>query len=242
MALKEVFILKDSGLLLFHHRFSGEDQKDPSLTSGLLAAVFHFAQQVEQDTIDFIRMRKVAFIFRRSRGLLFVISLDAQVNPLLFENALPTMEQKFLTMFPHAILDHLPNIADYDPFREEITAFLKPLEMKARLISEVAWMLGIREEHLMEWPLEDIARAVIRKILTTRGEILQKYLLNNPENLKEIAEEIINGLGLPAQFQKDPTSNELKVTCGSHRPCKENIQKDCFCRGIYQAITEELAQ
>ncbi len=241
MTLKELFILKDSGLLLFHHRFSGEEEKDPTLTSGLLAAVFHFAQQVEQDTIDFIRMRKVAFIFRRSKGLLFVISLDSQVNPLLFEEALPIIEHKFLRQFPDATLDHLPNMAEYDPFREELTSFLKPLEMKARLVNETAWMLGIREEQLIEWTLEDIALAVMHKVLITRGEILQKRLHAGTDEIKDVAEEIIHGLGLPARFLKIYPPSDVQVSCGKHRPCKNN-PRDCFCRSVFLSILELINQ
>ncbi len=237
MILKELFVIKDSGLLLFHHRFSGRNEKDPTLTSGLLAAVFHFAQQVEQDTIDFIRMRKVSFIFRRSKGLLFVMSLDTQINPLLFEETLPVIERKFLQRFPEATSDNLPNMADYDPFREEITSFLKPVEMKARLVNEAAWMLGIREEQLMEWSLEDIALAIMHKLLTTKGDLLQEQLNANSDDVKDVAEDIIHGMGLPARFLKIYPPEYVQVSCGQYRPCKNN-PSDCFCRSVFLSMLE----
>lgn len=70
MLIREFLCVLEHGLMLFHVGLSSsKDKPDPFLRSSLISALYSFAAQVEDDTIDVIRMGKVSLLFNKSKTI-----------------------------------------------------------------------------------------------------------------------------------------------------------------------------
>lgn len=236
LTLKEFFIIRETGQMLFHHRFRtiSPQNGDPLLTSGLLAAIFQFAQQVEQDLIDFIRMRRVSFIFRKSSGLIFVLSMSSDTNPVHFEEVMHGIEKQFFLLFPEAAFDPSSKLDTYEGFRSFLSDYLKPVEKRAILLSEVMFVLGVKEELLVEWSLEEIGSAVANKVFSVSFDEIQLAQEKSVSQLLEVAETILGDLGINIQpIVLNEGTNTIQIQL-NHSQCQlyRSGSEDCFCRGF----------
>lgn len=222
--------------MLFHHRFTpiSPQTGDPLLTSGLLAAIFQFAQQVELDMIDFIRMRRVSFIFRKSSGLIFVLSMSSETNPVHFEEVMHGIEKQFFFLFPEAAFDPSAKLDTYEGFRSFLSEYLKPVEKRAILLSEVMFILGVKEELLAEWSLEEIGSAVANKIFSVSFDAIRLAKEKSISQLLEVAETILGDLGINIQaIVLNEGTNTIQIQL-NHSQCQlyRSDSEDCFCRGF----------
>ena len=237
LTLREFFVIRDAGQLLFHSKFTNTAYKDPFMTSGLIAAIFQFAQQVEHDTIDFIRMRQVSFSFRKSVGLIFVLTMESQTNPVHFESIMVEIETQFTKSFPEARLDDVIELNTYQHFTDILHPMLKPVAARAEFLSEIMWVLGIQEEKLSEWSNEDLSQSVARKILSIRFEELRLAREEGIEQTLEVIQELLQTLGLLSQINY--AQEKLTIDCTACDLCHKH-EEGCFCSGFIYEILSQL--
>ena len=66
MLIREFLCVLEHGLMLFHVGHpQQEGSQDQFLRSNLISALYSFVTQVEDDTIDSLRMDKVTLLFRK---------------------------------------------------------------------------------------------------------------------------------------------------------------------------------
>jgi len=82
MLIREFLCVLEHGLMLFHVGLSySKDKSDLFLRSSLISALYSFATQVEDDTIDVLRMGKVSLLFNKQQELIFIMVLDSSIDP-----------------------------------------------------------------------------------------------------------------------------------------------------------------
>ncbi len=237
MAIREFFIIHESGQLLLHHSFTFERVKnDPTLTSGLIAAIFNFAQNVEGDVIDFIRMKHVSFIFHRSKSLIYVLSMDSSTNPVHFEHVMQEIEQEFVKQYPQAHIDFFVEPEEYKPFIPILEQLLRPAENKSELLREVKWILGVEEEKLAEWPLEEIGKSCAQKLIFLQMDRIRGLYQQSPDSLVDIATDLLQRLGLSVEIES--SNEEFNVTCNL---CQKKRRNQCFCRAFLEEFSDQFA-
>ena len=236
LPLREFFVIREQGQLLFHTRFANqslnklENSTDPLMTSGLIAAIFQFAQTIEHDTIDFIRMRQASFSFHKSKELIFVLSMDFETNPIHFETIMAEIERIFINSFPDANFDSIIELKDYQGFGDTLHTLLKPIQARAELIADVMWIIGVPEEKLVEWSLEELAQAVARKFLSQQIDELRRASQEGIEYVLDIAQGILHDIGLGVQFILE---KQIIVNCNQCQLCYQH-EEECFCRDFIE--------
>ncbi|MFX0092301.1 MAG: hypothetical protein ACFFBD_11110 [Candidatus Hodarchaeota archaeon] len=245
MPLKEFFIIRETGHMLFHHQFAETTSNgDPVLTSGLIAAIFQFAQQVEQDMIDFIRMRRVSFIFRKTLGLIFVLSMDSETNPIHFEAVMYKIEKHFFRLFPEAKFDPSAILEVYEDFRNFLSNYLKPVEKRAEVLGEVMLIIGVREDELVERSLEEVGSAVARKLLSARMDEIQLAEERGFVQILEVVEGVFSDLGInsqPAIVNGSADIIQIQLHCKECQLCQLE-DNESFCRGFLEEILENTTE
>ena len=96
--IREFFVIRDSGALLFHRQYRDTDT-DVDLRAGLISALYSFVVTVENDSIDYIRMKKFSILFNKKENYIFCLFLDSRVHPVLGEGELAILQQRFFE--PH---------------------------------------------------------------------------------------------------------------------------------------------
>lgn len=75
--ISEVVVMNVAGQPLFRKAYDPQaSQVDPSLSSGLITAVYHFTNQVRGETIKMMELAGAKVTFDESNGILFVITVE----------------------------------------------------------------------------------------------------------------------------------------------------------------------
>ncbi len=101
MLIREFICVLEHGLMLFHvSHASDTGTTDKFLRSSLISALYSFATQVEEDTLETLQLGKVTFVFRKQDELIFILIVDTSVNPDWCAAELQYLQQAFFTTFP----------------------------------------------------------------------------------------------------------------------------------------------
>lgn len=101
LLIREFLCVLEHGLMLFHVGLSSsKDKPDLFLRSSLISALYSFATQVEDDTIDALRMGKVSLLFNKQQELIFIMVLDSAIDPAWCKHEIIELQRKFFTQFP----------------------------------------------------------------------------------------------------------------------------------------------
>ncbi|MHA1973221.1 MAG: hypothetical protein ACTSW1_09520 [Candidatus Hodarchaeales archaeon] len=248
MIIKEFLIIQESGVVIFHRRFiqtNNGKTTDIILRSGLISALYNYTTEVEQDSLDFIKMEKVTLFFKKRHDLLFVLFLESSLKPEWCENDFDEVLNRFFELFPELIWQQ--EVVDtrvfeaFIPYADLIINKLaKKLELLSFLIEE---NLLTEDEYSSDDDIETLGEKIGFRILNKNYDIFQE-LISKGDNLEimERFEHIL--LVLMADHIKRIKTSRFILDCSKCFMCGEssNIGSNCFYKGILDTIANNLDQ
>jgi hypothetical protein len=96
--VKEIVVLRDSGILLFHYSVSGTRKLD-ELAAAFLSAVGSFAQEVKQDRITVMSFEKNKLVWERKGDLYFIALVSEDDSGEIHRVILQDLAEHFVSMY-----------------------------------------------------------------------------------------------------------------------------------------------
>ncbi len=199
MKIHSLFILKKSGVCIFHKNFTKEfDNIEVNLITPFFSAIFSFSENViSRKTPEILEMRELRFVFKVHQDLIFSILSDSTVSLLFATTRLERISDVFLEEYPDST-----EIKDYqqienpklDKMIESIIKGEDEIYMSKTFYQKA---INLFEELLHE---NEIVGAAL---LTTKGNIIytslpSEILLNS---LKELEiRYMVGALNLPEMY------------------------------------------
>jgi hypothetical protein len=125
--VKEIIVLRESGILLFHYSVSGTRRLD-ELTAAFLSAMSSFAQEVSQDRIMVMSFAKNKLVWERKGDLYFIALVSEEDSGEIHRVILQDLAEQFVSMFYSELRRELPNSKTFRPFADTVEATLQKFD------------------------------------------------------------------------------------------------------------------
>ncbi|MFX1311791.1 MAG: hypothetical protein ACFFHD_04140 [Promethearchaeota archaeon] len=199
MNIHSLFVLKKSGICIFHKNFTKDfDNIDVNLVTPFFSAIFSFSEQViSRKTPEILEMSEFRFVFKTQDNFIFSILSDSSASLLFVTTRLSRIMDEFFYRF-----QDLTKIKDYeqieDPeFSELVSSIItgeEEIDMSKTFYKKA---IDVFKDSLFE---DQIVGAAL---LTTKGNIIYTSLPNEilVNSLKELEIRFMVGaLNLPEMF------------------------------------------
>ncbi|MHA1613381.1 MAG: hypothetical protein ACTSYJ_00885 [Candidatus Thorarchaeota archaeon] len=121
--VKEIVVLRDSGILLFHYSVSGTRKLD-ELAAAFLSAVGSFAQEVKQDRITVMSFEKNKLVWERKGDLYFIALVSEDDSGEIHRVILQDLSEHFVSMYYSDLLKEIPDAKRFRPFTDVVEVIL----------------------------------------------------------------------------------------------------------------------
>jgi len=243
--IKEFLVIQESGVVIFHRRFiksKNGKTTDIILRSGLISALYNYTSEVEQDSLDFIKMEKVTLFFKKRHDLLFVLFLESSLNPDWCEEDFDEILNRFFELFPELIWQQeIVDTRIFEGFIPHADLLINRLAKKLELLSFlIEDNLLTEDEYSANDDLETLGEKIGFRILNRNYDIFQQ-LLSIDDNL-EVFERIDHILLVLMAEHIKRTKNTFVLDCSKCFMCSElNVKEsDCFYQGILNTFSSNL--
>lgn len=133
--LQDIWILVDSGVVLFHRVFS--TQLDAQLFGALMTALNSFAEQLSKGGLSNFELSNKRFTVIKRRSLIFIANSSKSNKPKKVAEELESIVEKFLELFPKELMDNFSgDIKEFLTFEKEIE---DSLEETIRKFQKAFW-------------------------------------------------------------------------------------------------------
>ncbi|MFW9808824.1 MAG: hypothetical protein ACFFE6_05505 [Candidatus Thorarchaeota archaeon] len=122
--VKEIVVLRDSGILLFHYSVSGTRKLD-ELAAAFLSAVGSFAKEVSQDRITVMSFETNKLVWERKGDLYFIALVSEEDSGEIHRVILQDLADQFVSIFYSEIMKELPNSKKFRPFADIVEVTLQ---------------------------------------------------------------------------------------------------------------------
>ncbi len=121
--VKEIVVLRDTGILLFHYSVSGTRKLD-ELAAAFLSAVGSFAQEVKQDRITVMSFETNKLVWERKGDLYFIALISEEDSGEIHRVILQDLAEHFVSMYYSVLVKELPDAKRFRPFADVVEAIL----------------------------------------------------------------------------------------------------------------------
>ena len=121
--VKEIVVLRNSGILLFHYSVSGSKKLD-ELTTAFLSAVGSFTQEVKQDKITVMSFAKNKLVWERKGDLYFIALVSEKDSGEIHRVILQDLAEQFVSMYYEQLRLENPELKKFRPFADVVEATL----------------------------------------------------------------------------------------------------------------------
>ncbi len=121
--VKEIVVLRDSGILLFHYSVSGTRKLD-ELAAAFLSAVGSFAQEVSQDKITVMSFQKNKLVWERKGDLYFIALVSEDDSGEIHRVILQDLAEQFVSMYYSDLMRDIPDARRFRPFADTVESTL----------------------------------------------------------------------------------------------------------------------
>ncbi len=97
-SIQELYVVKDSGLCLFHTSFNGKTEVDQTIVSSFLSAIETFSNNIST-TVNRLAMKDFEFVYHREEDLIYVAKLANGVDAEEISRTLEKVSKEFKTHF-----------------------------------------------------------------------------------------------------------------------------------------------
>ena len=123
--VKEIIVLRDTGILLFHYSVSGTRRLD-ELVAAFLSAVGSFAQEVSQDIITVMSFAKNKLVWERKGDLYFIALVSEEDSGEIHRVILQDLAEQFVSTYYYVLRRELPNSKRFRPYAENVEVIKSP--------------------------------------------------------------------------------------------------------------------
>ncbi|MFX1364989.1 MAG: hypothetical protein ACFFCE_15825 [Promethearchaeota archaeon] len=104
MKIHSLFILKKTGLCIFHKNFTKDfDHIEVNLITPFFSAIFSFSENVmSRKTPEILEMRELRFVFKVKNDLIFSLLSDSTASILFVSSRLEKIVDTFLKEYPNS--------------------------------------------------------------------------------------------------------------------------------------------
>jgi len=235
--IREFLCLVEHQGMLFHLKYPPEDvSSDIIVRSSLISALYSFAAQVENDTLDSLKMEKETLLFKKSEGLIFVLFLDSSVNPDWFKVELDFIQLQFFKRYPEKewLKDQILNLSIFDTFKPFVNERLIFLNRKVSFIMLLIDEGLITEEDYQEKEMRTLASIVAKKLMIKSQDQILALKLNEKDilNIVDKMVDYIEGTHI------ERTEGAYNLTCNICSIC--NNMSECFFEEFLDIILTHL--
>ncbi|MFB0561511.1 MAG: hypothetical protein ACETWM_09905 [Candidatus Lokiarchaeia archaeon] len=110
MAIKGVYVIKDTGSALFHRTYGEYDSSpDEDLISGFISAIFSFSEEFGKGQITKMETKFLKFFYHQNDKIIFVIitELENDRNESAIMKLLQTIAESFVNKFEGKIYEEI---------------------------------------------------------------------------------------------------------------------------------------
>ncbi|MFW9779597.1 MAG: hypothetical protein ACFFE8_12135 [Candidatus Heimdallarchaeota archaeon] len=235
MVVREFLVVHEYGTVIFHQRYSKSSQ-DIVLRSGLISALYNFAQEVERDSIDVLRMEKVSLLFKKRDLLIFVLFFDSTVNPEWCKQEIDILANNFFMAFPDVLWStEIVNLSRFKSFDMDSDRILTALNRKLELILYLIEEGLITEEEYEESNFHTLGQIVGTRLLD-RFHNQFSYVLGQGSELIFSQIDLLLDLLNATHVQRH--GSKYTFDCAHCFLCED--RQDCFFSGVMSQIRKIL--
>ncbi|MCK4279867.1 MAG: hypothetical protein KAW94_04770 [Candidatus Thorarchaeota archaeon] len=125
--VKEIIILREGGILIFHYSVTGTKKLD-ELVAAFLSAVGTFAEEVGQDQIRVMSFSSNKLVWERKGDLYFIALVAEEDSGEIHRVILKDIAEQFVSLFYTELLKELPNSRVFRPFADIVEAILQKFD------------------------------------------------------------------------------------------------------------------
>ena len=121
--ISEVVVMNVAGQPLFGKAYDPQaSQVDPSLSAGLITAVYHFTNQVRGEAIKMMELSGAKVTFDESNGMLFVITVESRLPDQDALNIVMAIKEAWFDKYQdkHLTLVDTKEFEDFEPIVDKI--------------------------------------------------------------------------------------------------------------------------
>ena len=237
MLIREFLCVLEHGLMLFHVGYSQQEgSQDQFLRSNLISALYSFVTQVEDDTIDSLRMGKVTLMFKRQKELIFILALDSSINPAWCESEFNALLQEFFKTFlevqwqQETVLD----LSTFDTFKIVVKQRLYTLNKRAELLKLLHDEQLISEDDYPQNDFDCLGAVVARRLLDRyRNQLIEA--IHQKNRTFYIVDKLLDWLEGSHVVRSDTTYILDCVTCALCHTVAE-----CFFETFLETVLTQL--
>ncbi|MEJ2276470.1 MAG: hypothetical protein P8Y70_01790 [Candidatus Lokiarchaeota archaeon] len=197
MNIHSIFILRNTGGLVYSKNFTEEIDFNLNLITGFFSAIFSFSEKVIDRNLEVLEMGNLRFVFRVKNEFIFVILSEITASLLFVNSRLKRIINLFYESFPNS-----EDIKDYEEienpeFDEKIDTIITGMEEKFQSKEFYIKVIKLFKDLIFE---NEIIGAAI---LSSKGNIIYSSLPNELliRSLKELEIRFMTGaLNLPELF------------------------------------------
>ena len=125
--VKEIIILQDSGVPLFHYSVSGTQKLD-EIVAAFLSAIGAFAQEVGKEEIKVISLADNAFVWEKKGNLYFVALIDERDSAEIYRVILKDLSEHFVSTYYNELMKEEVDHKVFFPFVDVVEMFLQKFD------------------------------------------------------------------------------------------------------------------
>ncbi|MHA2352418.1 MAG: hypothetical protein ACXAC0_05160 [Candidatus Thorarchaeota archaeon] len=125
--VKEIIVLRDSGILLFHYSVSGTRRLD-ELAAAFLSAVGSFAKEVSEDRITVMSFAKNKLVWERKGDLYFIALVSEEDSGEIHRVILQDLAEQFVSTFYSDLRRELPDSKKFRAFADVVEVTLQKFD------------------------------------------------------------------------------------------------------------------
>ncbi len=125
--VKEIIVLRETGIPLFHYSISGTKRLD-ELVAGFLSAVGFFAEQVGDEKIKVISFAKSKFVWEKVGDLYFIALVAEEDSPEIYGVILRSLAQQFVATYYSELRKEEPSPKVFVAFSDVVEATLQKFD------------------------------------------------------------------------------------------------------------------
>jgi len=125
--VKEIIVLREGGILIFHYSVTGTKKLD-ELVAAFLSAVGSFAEEVSQDQIRVMSFSSNKLVWERKGDLYFIALVAEEDSGEIHRVILKDIAEQFVSLFYTELLKGLPDSRVFRPFADIVEAILQKFD------------------------------------------------------------------------------------------------------------------
>ena len=125
--VKEIIILQDSGVPMFHYSVSGTQKLD-EIVAAFLSAIGAFAQEVGKEEIKVISLADNAFVWEKKGNLYFVALIDERDSAEIYRVILKDLSEHFVSSYYNELMKEEVDHKVFFPFVDVVEMLLQKFD------------------------------------------------------------------------------------------------------------------